>query len=168
MQRNEVFLLPFQNPQSQANKKLDYNRGSLLGLRARKNWITISLLQLRGCRGYLGRCSARCSLPLVRKKTAEEIPKIKSSELTAFRKESRSSPEELMPENISKPFPKHAYNKSKCFSYLQLGETSPSSRGSPVHFLVSVGRTRTRSGYKSGRKAHKDFQAFGMGLGWRK
>lgn len=110
MQRNEVFLLPFQNPQRQANKKLDYNRGSLLSVRARKNWITISLLQLRGCRGYMGRCSAHCSLPLVGNKTAKEIQKINSSELTAVRKERGSSPEELMPENISKPFPKYAYN----------------------------------------------------------
>lgn len=29
--------------------------------------------------------------------------------------------------------------------YLQLGEVTPSSLGSPVHFLVSVDRTTTRT-----------------------
>lgn len=42
--------------------------------------------------------------------------------------------------------------------YLQLGEVTPSSLGSPVHFLVSVGRTTTRTGYESGSKAHNNFQ----------
>lgn len=67
-------------------KQLDYNRGSLLGVRARTNWITSSLLQLRGCRGYLGRKSSCVSAQLVvhfpwsgKKKKAEEIQKIKSS-----------------------------------------------------------------------------------------
>lgn len=35
--------------------------------------------------------------------------------------------------------------------YLELGEVTPSSLGSPVHFLVSVDRT-TRAGYESGSK----------------
>lgn len=56
-----------------------------------------------------------------------------------------------MLENITKPFPYHVHNENKCF-YLQLGEVTPSSLGSPVHFLVSVGRTTTRAGYESGSK----------------
>lgn len=48
--------------------------------------------------------------------------------------------------------------------YLQRGVVIPSSPGSLVHFLVSVGRTTTRTGYESGSKVHNSFQPYLTGI----